>query len=203
VNTFGGIKMRRLVMFGLGLMAARALAGCQKKTETAATHETAPPKVAAAPAAPIGPPKRKPGLWAQTISSQGVHQISKICLDAATDAKMTAWGQAIGQGACSKNVVTPIPGGWRFEAVCPLGAGGTSTTTGEAIGDFNSKYVIKAKTVTTGSSMPQANGEHAMEMTATWNGPCPAGVRPGDIQMSMPGIPKGMTININDMMAMK
>lgn len=197
--------MRRVLLMGVGLFAVVALAACQKKTEAAKPGEPAQAAAGAAAgsAAPVGPPKRKPGLWAQTVSTRGMTQTSKICLDAATDAKLSAWGQAVGKGACSKNAFAAVPGGWSFASQCDMGQMGKVATAGMASGDFNSRYVVKAKTVTTGASMPQANGTHEMELTATWEGPCPAGMRPGDMAMSMPGMPKGMTMNIEDTMAKK
>jgi hypothetical protein len=60
--------------------------------------------------------------------------------------------------------------------------------------------VVKATTVTSGSSMPQANGTHAMELTATWEGPCPAGMKPGDMTLTLPG-GRSMTMNIMEMTA--
>lgn len=189
--------MRRFVGFGLSLaLAGGVLAGCQKSEDEAKTGE-APQASIAAPAAPAAAPKRKPGLWAQTVSTGGMTQTSKICLDEATESRMTAWGQQMSDGMCARNVITPTPGGWSFESDCDMGQGGKSVTKGTATGDFNSKYVIKATTTTTGSSMPQANGAHEMEMTAVWEGPCPAGMKPGD--MSLPG---GMTINMNQMSGM-
>jgi hypothetical protein len=185
---FGEIKMRVFVVLGVG---ALVLAACQKKEETAAATGQAAPAAAKAPAAPVGPPKRKPGLWVQTVSSQGTSQTSRICLDAATEAKMSVWGQQMGEGMCSKNVITPTAGGWTFESVCSMGGAGAISTSGKATGDFNSKYVLKAVSTTTGSSMAQANGTHEMEVTGAWEGPCPAGMRPGD--MTLPG---GMTINV-------
>jgi hypothetical protein len=46
--------------------------------------------------------------------------------------------------------------------------------------------------------MAQANGTHDMEMTGTWEGPCPADMKPGD--MLLPG---GVKVNLNSMAAMK
>jgi hypothetical protein len=51
--------------------------------------------------------------------------------------------------------------------------------------------------------MPQANGTHEMELTATWQGPCPAGMKAGDMTMTLPGSGKTMTMNIADMMSKK
>ncbi|WP_310539977.1 DUF3617 family protein [Phenylobacterium sp.] len=178
--------MRRVLVMGVALLA---LAACQKKVEATAAVGEAP--AASATVSAVSPPKRKPGLWAQTISTNGMTQTMKLCLDEATEAKMTVWGQQAGKDICAKNTVTPAPGGWTFVSECDMGQAGKVATTGKATGDFNSKYVIKATSVTTGSTMAQANGTHEMEMTGTWEGACPASMKPGDMTL-----PNGMTMNI-------
>lgn len=182
--------MRVCAVLGVSLLA---LAACSKKADdkTAAVTGDAAPAAATAPASPIAPPKRKPGLWSQTVSTAGMNQTSKICLDEATEAKMSVWGQQMGQDMCAKNVISPTAGGWAFDSECTMTGAGTIKTKGTATGDFNSKYVVKATSVTSGSSMAQANGTHEMEVTGVWEGPCPAGMKPGD--MTLPG---GMTVNI-------
>lgn len=181
--------MRRVLVLGVGLLA---LAACQKKSETAATTGDAPAASASAPAGPVSPPKRKPGLWTQTVSTGGMTQTMKLCLDEATEAKMTVWGQQASKDICETNTVTPTAGGWTFVSACDMGQAGKVTTTGKATGDFSSKYMIKATSVTTGSTMAQANGTHEMEMTGTWEGACPASMKPGDMTL-----PNGMTMNLN------
>ena len=51
---------------------------------------------------------------------------------------------------------------------------------------------------TTGGPLPQANGVHKIAIEATWQGPCPADMKPGDMEM-----PGGMKINMNDAMSGK
>src|SRR3954466_15249188 len=118
--------MKRVI--GISAMALVALGACAKKTETASTG-TAAPAAASAPAAPMAPPSRKPGLWAQTISTTGMTQTIKMCLDAAVDQKMKWWGSSQmgkGGGDCSEQRVTPrAGGGWDFHSVCKMGESGT------------------------------------------------------------------------------
>jgi hypothetical protein len=123
-------------------------------------------------------------------------QTMKMCLDADTEAKMTLWGQAMGSATCSKNLVTPAPGGWKFESECDMGTSGRIASTGVATGDFNAKYEVKMTSVTTGAAMPQANGTHAMTVAAAWEGACPAGMKGGDVTL-----PGGMTINMEALTA--
>ncbi|MEW5686632.1 MAG: DUF3617 family protein [Pseudomonadota bacterium] len=188
--------MRALVIVCAG---ALALSACGKKEDAAKTGETAD-AAASAPAAagPATPPKRKPGLWKQTVSAGGTTQESKLCLDEATEAKMTLWGQAVGKDICAKNTITPAPGGWKLESDCDFGESGRNVSTGTITGDFASKYVLKMTTTTTGAKMVQANGTQDMEMTGTWEGACPADMKPGD--MTLPG---GLKVNIANMPGMK
>lgn len=180
--------------FGIVIAASLGLAACQPSGgEKAPAAETA---AAPAASAPAGPPRRKPGLWSQTMTTQGMTQATKICLDEATEAKMTIWGQQIGEEVCAKNAVTPTAGGWKIESECDFGEMGKNVTTGTVTGDFNTRYVMKATTTTTGAKMIQANGTQSMEMTAAWEGACPADMKPGD--MTLPG---GMKMNLNDITA--
>jgi len=185
--------MKRVIGISAGIsaMALLALGACGKKTETASATSAAAP---AAATAPMAPPSRKPGLWTQTISTSGMTQTIKMCLDAAADQKMKWWGSSqMGKsgGDCSEQRVTPHPGGgWDFHSVCKMGESGTVTSDGSATGDFGSHYKVEVNAVTTGSAMAQANGTHKMTMEGTWTGPCPADMKPGDMEM-----PGGIRIN--------
>ena len=190
--------MRRAPLLSVTLLGLLALAACQKKDEAAATGE-AKPVTAAAPGPMTQPPHRKAGLWTHTMSTAGVNQTMKLCLDADTESKMTIWGQATGKNTCSKNSFAPAPGGWAFDSTCEMGESGTITSKGTVTGDFNSAYTVKISSTTTGAAMAQANGAHEMNMTAKWEGPCPAGMKGGDVEM--PGMPAGMTLNLEDMRA--
>ncbi|WP_337189301.1 DUF3617 family protein [Phenylobacterium sp.] len=178
----------------VGTVAALALAACQKKDEATAKGDAAPDAAGASAALPADPAqfKRRPGLWSQAMTSDGSTQTIKLCTDEATEAKFSLVGQQVSKEMCPKNVITPKPGGWAFESECSMGGMGTTVTRGEATGDLNSRYTIKATVVTSGSSMPQANGTSQMEITAVREGDCPAGMKPGD--MTLPG---GITMNLN------
>jgi hypothetical protein len=183
--------MRRVIGLGVGAgVGLLLLAACQKSPDAASTGDQAAAGEAGPAAAPGGamtPPRRKSGLWAISTTAMGRDQTIRTCVDQASDAEMAAWGQGAAQEDCTQNKVKPVAGGgWEFESVCTLAnGGGTVTSHGTATGDFSSKYVVKVHSTTQGSSMPQADGEHDMQMTATWEGPCPADMKPGD--MLLPG----------------
>lgn len=186
--------MKRVVL--ISGMAVLALGACSKKTETAATGTAAPANATASAPTPSGPmsmPTRKPGLWEQKMTSEKVNQTMSMCIDTALDEKMKVWGSQTGKSECAEQTIkTHLGGGWDFHAVCKMGESGTVTSDGSATGDFNSHYKVEVNSVTAGSPMPQANGPHKFLIEATWKGPCPADMKPGDMKLG-----NGMTINMS------
>lgn len=191
--------MRAHVKVGVAVVALLALSACGKKAQTPATGTGAPSAITAEvakPAVPLREPERKPGLWEQTVSSDKMRQVSKICFDEALARKLTWWGGQTSKDRCATHAVTAhAGGGWAFNAVCDLGASGKVASSGVATGDFGSHYRVEVTSTTTGSSMPEANGEHKIAIEATWKGPCPADMKPGD--MTLPG---GLKLNMAQMM---
>jgi hypothetical protein len=192
-------KMKRVLVMSLALVA---LAGCGKKEvgkAPAANAQTSDDHASGAvPAAPspTAPPPRKPGLWRQTVSSDKTSQTTRICLDASVDKVMNWWGAQADKSACSENTITPrAGGGWDFRAVCETGPGGRTVSTGQASGDFGSRYTVDMTSVTTGAPAPLANGTRKIKIDAAWQGPCPPDMKPGD--MALPG---GMKINLLSVM---
>lgn len=174
--------------------ALLALGACSKKTETAATGTAAPATATATatPAAPAALPTRKEGLWEQKIAAETVSQTMKICMNAAADQKMKWWGSQAphGNSSCEQQTVTPrVGGGWNFHAICAMGESGKITSDGSATGN-STHYKVEVTSVTTGSPMAQANGTHKTSIEATWTGPCPADMKPGDMEL-----PGGVKIN--------
>jgi hypothetical protein len=199
--------MRRIVVVSLGLLAAASLNACSKKPGVPDKPNSPKPVVeAAAPDKPLSAaamPHRKPGLWAQTMTtSRGMSQETKLCVGPDTESKLTPWGQAMGKSLCSRNAVSRTLTGWKFESECDMGEGHISSH-GEATGDFDGGYSMKITSVTSGSSMAQANGTHEMTLQAKYEGACPADMKSGDMTMNMPGMKGGMKINVEQMAAMR
>jgi len=163
--------------------AALALAACSKKADTAGGATASAPAPAATALA--APPIRKAGLWEQTVDTGSAKHTMSMCVDDASEAKVKWWSTERGSGSadCSEQRVTPTAGGWSFHSVCQRGAGGTVTSDGTATGEFGTHITVNVTAVTTGASMPQANGTHKVSMESTWKGPCPAGMKGGDIDM--------------------
>lgn len=182
---------RRLALCAAALLA---LAACSKEAEKAPPAKPAEAKPAFTPSQT--PPKRKPGLWEQRVSNGDFVQVSRICLDAATDAKLSWWGTQATKDICEKNITSKTTdGGWRFSSVCDMGTGGKTTTSGVAKGDFDASYRIEAESSTVGAAAPQMNGSRKMIIDAQWQGPCPADMKGGDMQL-----PGGVKINLLEAM---
>lgn len=179
------------VLAGIVVLAATA---CSKEKQAGETDRSA------AAAATVEVPKRKPGLWKQTMLVEGldVLQTTQVCLDEASDAKLAWWGQQGFKQACSKNEIVRQPdGSWKFSSVCE-GAGVKTTNDGAVVGDFSSRYQLRAESTTTGAPVPQMNGSHTVTIDAEWVGDCPAGMAPGDLDL-----PNGQRVNMLEISGLK
>lgn len=168
---------RELAMAGvLATLSLGALGACSKPVQGEARD---------AGAAPTGQaPHRKPGLWKQSLLQEGSDTINSftLCLDAEADTKLSWWSQQGFKRKCSKNELKQQPdGSWKFSSICE-GMGMRMTNDGSAVGDFNSKYQIKAESTTTGAPNPVMNGTRVVTIDGEWLGECPAGMKPGDIE---------------------
>jgi hypothetical protein len=176
-----------------------ALAACGQKSETKTAAPASSPEVAAtvapAPPTPAAPawPKRKPGLWTQTMNlkAQGFSRSFRFCIDESSDQKMGLNSQGPDNKCQQKSMTRGLDGSWTIVSACDMGAAGKTDSTVHVSGDFNTRYVMDLTSTTTGAAQPALNGEHKMSMTAEWSGPCPAGWTGGDVEM-----PGGRRINL-------
>ncbi len=128
-------------------------------------------------------PHQKLGLWQSDTAMAGQHFLSQFCIDAASEAKMSALGSQISQKKCQSQQLTHNPdGSWRTVSTCELRPGVKTTSRADITGDFNSKYTMVLR------SPPDAAPE--MTMTSTWVGPCKPGMKGGDVIMN------GKTMNV-------
>lgn len=182
--------MRKVLVLAVAPLALAACHGKPAGTPKPPAAPGAPP--ASEAAAPAALPARTPGLWEQRVSAEGRTQVSRICLDKSVERRFTWWGQHAGRGACGPAKVTPHPGGgWDFASACDMGRGGRTATHGTVTGDLGRNYRLTATSSVTGAAGPELNGVHEVALEAAWQGPCPAGMQPGD--MLLPG---GMRINL-------
>ena len=184
---------RRLAI--LAGTAVIVLSGCSKPK--APEGALAAPQPAATEQGPIvtqtppSMPKRKAGLWKQTVVGSGTTQVSRLCLDAAAEEKLAIWGSQTGKSICAEQDVSATSTGWAFHSRCDMNGAGTVTSDGETKGDFSSRYIVDIKSTTSGASAAQMNGTRKIHISAEWQGPCPTGMAPGDMEL-----PNGVKINM-------
>ena len=183
--------MRTMVLIAA---SALVLTACNK----AGGAKSTPPALASGAVAPTAegqPPVRKAGLWEQTMiydgAPMGIVGRMRVCIDATSEAKLSLFGGRMGKSACrQRSVVRGLDGAYTFTSTCDMGQAGMTTSTGTLSGDLSSRYHVHAQSDTTGSSLAPMNGRHVTDIDATYLGPCPAGVNPGDMVMG-----NGMKIN--------
>lgn len=173
------------------------LTACQKSGEDK-TGAAAP--AAGAAAAPIGTPRLKAGLWRVTMGGEAPAGESRMCLDEALQARMSVIGAQSSAGACQQSVVTPrIGGGYSFRTVCDATAmgGGRTISEGEITGDLTTTYASRSTVTTEGAPAAQMNRAVTVTAQGSYVGPCPADMKPGDLEMD-----GGMRFNMAEMAEM-
>ncbi len=140
-------------------------------------------------------PARRAGLWTQTVVRDGkpLGPVGKmrVCLGAATDARLGIFGHETGE-SCHSTSLTRDGGVLRFASSCNLGKAGVVNNQGTVSGDLASDYTVHSQTEVTGALLPTMNGRHVFDMTARYLGPCPGGMAPGDAVLN-----GGVKVNIN------
>jgi hypothetical protein len=176
----------------LTAVAAAALGGCHKPA--ANTVADASDSRAETVSTSDAQPHRKAGLWEQRIIRDGKPLpmgAMRACVDPASDAKASVFGEKLGQGPCKSHSISRGPdGAFHFSSVCEGPMAGTVTTRGVAAGDFASGYKVHSESDVDGSALPGLNGHHVMDMEVRYLGECPAGMAPGQLMLG-----NGMKVN--------
>jgi hypothetical protein len=160
--------MRHYITAGLTGLALVSLAACGKSATNTAGSASAGAPAAAGPMSVSQFPARKPGLWRQVIGMDGPPSGPgmKICVDAGSDAKISAFGRHMPGAKCSPAQMTRnLDGSIAVAETCDMGDSGKSSTTGVIKGDFNSSYTVTMDSQISGSPMAQMNGDHKMVIT--------------------------------------
>ena len=194
--------MRTIVLISA---AALALAACNKGNDAKGAGGTAVASSgsgsSSAAAVVAAMPKRKAGLWVQTMSHDGKSNpigAMKLCIDAASDAQMSLLsGKMMDKTPCQTALSRGLDGSLTYTASCKMGESGMMNSKGTISGDFTSSYKVHSEHDITGGAVAAMNGHHVMDIEATYAGPCPAGMNGGDVMLA-----NGMTFNAAKMAAM-
>ncbi len=138
-------------------------------------------------------PRRKPGLWQQSVTTTGAAippQSMSMCTDEKTDDLVSA--RAGESQNCERQSVRREGGVYVVDAVCRSG-NTTIRTHGRFSGDFSTRYSGELRS----TFDPPMHGmkEMSQRIDARWTGACKPGQKPGDVVMDGVG---GM--NMNEMM---
>ena len=139
-------------------------------------------------------PHQKVGLWQQIYSTNGNNISDQVCLDAASEAKLSSFSSQLPNNICqSRHVTRNRDGSWSIVSTCTPKPGWKSTSHVDVTGDFNSKFTAVISSTTTGAPLGVSHGTHTTTLVSTWLGPCKPGQKGGDVIMS-----NGMKVNILD-----
>lgn len=167
-------------------LAVIAVAACSKpaeKSEVASAEGAAPAAKAARPVLPgiDAAPHLRAGLWEITV--EGMPARARTCIDDKTQSDSAVLGQGVDRSNCSKSTWRRIPGGIAFEFACD-NDGMKMASKGTVTGDFNSAYRMEADL--TGSRDGETFTQKQV-IDARYVGACPAGMKPGDSQITVNG----------------
>ncbi len=192
--------MRALTAAGLTGLALVALTACHRHEEASSSPPASSAVVAtapsAAPPAAVAPakPHRQPGLWELHESEDGLEgvRISQLCVDAKHEDRLSLFSARVDTGHCDTNqIMRKTDGTWAFSYACDMSSGGKVTGAGVITGDVGRAYTVQVDTNTVGAGTPQENGEHKINITETWQGPCRPGQKGGDYIL-----PGGIKMNV-------
>jgi hypothetical protein len=135
-------------------------------------------------------PARRAGLWDVTVNMESMKipaRTNKMCIDAVTDAKLMKLGMASKDANCTAMNVSGMGSVRTVDSICHLNGGEQKnhvvmTYSGDAAYhvDMQSQF-----------SPPIAGHSRShIVQDGKWIGPCPAGMKPGDMMIN------GMKINM-------
>ncbi|MGH8663587.1 MAG: DUF3617 domain-containing protein [Burkholderiales bacterium] len=146
--------------------------------------------IVAVQAASMDAPKRKPGLWQQTVTTTGLAvppQSMSMCTDEKTDDLIAS--RAGQSQECQQQSIRREGSVFVIDAVCRSG-NTTIRTHGRFSGDFATRYSGELRS--TFEPPMQGMKEMLQKIDARWVGPCKPGQKPGDVTMEGMG---GMNMN--------
>jgi hypothetical protein len=138
----------------------------------------------------MGFPARRAGLWTVTVTMENMKippRTNKMCIDAATDAKLMNLGVASKDAKCTSMNVSGMGNTRTIDSVCHMNGGEQKNHIVMAYSG-NAAYHMDMRSQ---FSPPVAgHSQSHIVQDAKWIGPCPADMKPGDMMIN------GMKINM-------
>jgi hypothetical protein len=130
-------------------------------------------------------PPRHPGLWEITMTMSGGQtppHASRMCIDAATDARMQEIGMNATGKVCSRHDIHRDGNVLTIDSVCKFG--NTEMTNHDVI-TFTGDTAYHGEIKSHANPPLYGPADKTMTQDAKWVGPCPADMQPGDITTPM------------------
>ena len=183
--------MKTAMILGGLATAALAVAGCEKTQPAQLAKNSAGPSLTAGAL-----PRPRAGLWRQTMSRDaratlGVNTM-QICLDAGTDGRASWLGEHAADNLCKSAIGRNSGGAYEVSSSCRLGKGGVIASKVTAQGDFNAAFSVHVDSEVSGAAYGPMNGHHTTDIQSQYLGPCPIGMKPGDVVLA-----NGFKINMD------
>jgi hypothetical protein len=140
-------------------------------------------------------PKMKPGLWETTTATAGQKGAkghtakTTMCINESVQKEMMTFSQSMG-AQCSKNSTRRDGNKYIGEAECTFGG---SVMKSQSVATFSSDTAYRVESRATFSPPMGGMSESSTTQDAKYAGACPAGMKPGDMNMG------GRTMNITEM----
>ncbi len=132
-------------------------------------------------------PHYKPGLWDITLMMASRPGEEKVCLDKDTEIQMRQLAAGMNRNLCSKTEVHSSGSQYTSVATC-------KGQTVRSVLTFSSDSAYHADT-----TIHSAAGDRKSSMDAKWLGACPVDMKPGDVVVTIQGIPP-MRMNLKAML---
>ena len=141
-------------------------------------------------------PPRKPGLWQVKMEAEGtVEHTMQMCIDADTDQLFHSVGTDLRAKHCQQNDVKVNGTVVTANSVCKVH--GTTITT-SATTNFTGDTAYHSDIKTHFDPALLGKSDTTMTQDATWTGPCPADMKPGDMVLG-----NGIKINVKTLNMLK
>jgi hypothetical protein len=147
-------------------------------------------------------PKRKPGQWQITMTSDNSKiptRVEDVCLDEATEALLDRFALGASREMCSTFDWKNAGGGKAsVDAVCDIGMNKV-TIHGDIVFTGNTAYRQEIRTHY--DPAPHGRGNTVSVNEGKWTGACAADMKPGDVvTRPSPTMPVSMHMNLNQML---
>jgi hypothetical protein len=135
-------------------------------------------------------PARRAGLWNVTINMENAKlpaQTNKMCIDAATDAKLMRLGLASKEAQCTSMNVTGGGNVRTVDSICHFNGG---TQKNHVVMTYAGDSAYRMDMRSQFSPPISGHSDSHIVQDGKWAGPCPANMKPGDMMIN------GMKINM-------